>query len=907
MLRSAPDTRPQKPKAKSLAHALKLKKDKSDTHSRSPVIPPRSDSLNAPLSSKPQQQQQHQQQQQPEERWTVVESQNYSPLKSVQPFGPIEVTKSSSSLGTHVKKGSWSPNFQVIPEVREPQDEPCANQEQRNGQDSKKGSSGAVNNSSSNEEEWFNLSSDPSPATAFLIREIQRLANHDFDSHGKPAPFPQELQALFQKLCDLSVCLRSARKNARNSPFAKHAHGFGNGLSPSTRTSPRTPRSRTLSVVSPGKRPFDPFAGSEGNHRQQQLPHKGADPQSSSNNPSSTSASSSIQQQAIIQDLEHQLAQSRKAHYDLLQAHITNVSRQFSPLSSPNSSSIDSLLNLKHTGISGGGTCHSDNKDPKDTSEKQNLEGLGPQQQQQQQPPQATRSSEKCASASSTLAPTSQEEFSTTGSGLRLSVIGREAEFNQLALKQAIKRLLEAQKELGMLKMLMIQSQGDIQELEEEILHKEGQLKRHYDLFHSIVSSQQLSLQIKVDQGTERIRQLEAQIDQSTLENVERLQNEIQELQAQISALNTNKDAKQDKFTELESLVSKLESEIASHESTIQGLQTKLIQAEKAAADAEAKYLALTEEIEVQRTKMEANLEENMDMVEHMSNKHKKKMVELSSHLRKSRSEARKLQQEIQQMALKIVRLQSLNEELEEKAGKDRQHIQSLTESIEGYKQTIDQLQQQQHGHSENSTVAQENAADLTKYTREIASLETRIEELEHELRAKETEMEQSVEAAERLALRLEESETRLSQELAAQKQQHEQAIQRLREETQAQSQLERKLVGQSVTLYQGMAARLEKELNETQEKLRETMLCWGHTKEQCMRYEASYRKKKRELEETTKSLEEVHVTLARLGDAIGLLEHEKDLNQKLSEELQRKDEELHELEQRLLQLEGSN
>ncbi|KAF9970355.1 hypothetical protein BGZ73_006945 [Actinomortierella ambigua] len=952
MLRSAPDSRPQKSKAKSIAQALKLKKDKSGSHAQQPLIPPRATSLNALVSPRPQQQPQAQ----PEERWTVVESHAFPPLKNVPQYGTIvEVTPAPPTF-SHAKKGSWSPSFQVIPEVREPQDEPGANQAQGNGQ------GGDRANSDSDSELVFNLSADPSPATAFLIREIQRLASHDFDHHGKPAPFPQELQSVFQKICDLSVCLRSAKKNARNSPFSRNAHLFGGYRSPSNGGgSPWTSRPRTLTVSSPSKRPFEPSTGvvttiidgsqhhhhhhhhNNNNNNSSSNNNKGADSRNSHDGTASTAALHQ-QQQEIIQDLEHQLAQSRKAHYELVQAHITNISRQFSPLASPSASSTvlssSGILGLESragsSGGSGGGNDSSSDEDDqrggllaKMLSESQVLESLMQQQQenqkqqqenqdeqqhqQQQQQPTPSRPLIEAGSTSSPKSSTAFSKRSSTvgagsGSNLKLSTIGHEAEFNHLALKQVMKRLLEAQKELGMLKMMMVQSQGDIQELEEEILLKEEQLKRHYDLFHSLVTSQQLGLQIKVDQGTERIRQLETLVDQCTKEHVERLQREIQDSQAQLVALNASKDSKQDKIAQLEALVATLEAEIATHESTVQALQASLVKAETAAKEAEAKFVVLTQELESQRVKMEASLDENMDMMEHMTKEHKKKLVEMSSNLRKSRNEARRFQQETQQMALKIVRLQNLNEALEEKAEKDKVHIQSLLDTIESHTQTIDQLQLQLEQCQQGGVVVvADNDSVVAKHAHEIASLETKIEELELMLRAKDSEMEQAVEAAEKLTLRLEESETRTSEQLADLKQQHEQAIKKLREDAQTQAQLERKLVGQSVTLYQGMAARLEKELSETQEKLRETMLCWGHTKEQCMRFESSYRKKKRELEETTKSLEEVHFTLARLGDAIGLLEHEKEVNQKLSEEIQRRDEELLEMEQRLRQLETSD
>jgi len=71
-----------------------------------------------------------------------------------------------------------------------------------------------------------------------------------------------------------------------------------------------------------------------------------------------------------------------------------------------------------------------------------------------------------------------------------------------------------------------------------------------------------------------------------------------------------------------------------------------------------------------------------------------------------------------------------------------------------------------------------------------------------------------------------------------------------------------------------------------------------------CDKREQSYRRRKKDLEETTKNLHEVEDTAIKLSDAIGLLEMEKEANMALVRTLEEKDREMRDMEYRLRVLE---
>ncbi|KAG0195365.1 hypothetical protein BGX31_006352, partial [Mortierella sp. GBA43] len=72
-----------------------------------------------------------------------------------------------------------------------------------------------------------------------------------------------------------------------------------------------------------------------------------------------------------------------------------------------------------------------------------------------------------------------------------------------------------------------------------------------------------------------------------------------------------------------------------------------------------------------------------------------------------------------------------------------------------------------------------------------------------------------------------------------------------------------------SVILFQNMVTKLPTELTDTREKPRDTTIRWSHTKDQLQNCEQSYRRRKKDLEETTKHLQEVEEKVVKLRDAV--------------------------------------
>lgn len=177
-----------------------------------------------------------------------------------------------------------------------------------------------------------------------------------------------------------------------------------------------------------------------------------------------------------------------------------------------------------------------------------------------------------------------------------------------------------------------------------------------------------------------------------------------------------------------------------------------------------------------------------------------------------------------------------------------------------------------------------------------IISLEIQIEDLSTSLRLKDEELTQALQKTKDLLLKLD-------QDLLDQQAAHKTQLTALTEKHHLQAQRERACQSTSVTLFQNMVTKLQTELSDTQEKLRDTTLCWGHTKEQLQKCDQSYRRRKKDLEETTRNLHELEETMAKLGDAIGMLEYEE-VNLVLVRTLEERDREIRDMEYRLRVLE---
>ncbi|KAF9989087.1 hypothetical protein BGZ75_007659 [Mortierella antarctica] len=473
-------------------------------------------------------------------------------------------------------------------------------------------------------------------------------------------------------------------------------------------------------------------------------------------------------------------------------------------------------------------------------------------------------------------------------------------------LSEATTHLLCAETELGMLMLIMAQNAEDISGLEEEVSRKQIELTHHRQLFAHLLGSIPLGFEVQIQESQLIANELENRIE--VLEGGKRLaekqsralEDEVQELVERLSESREiqekSEQEQQRRVQALESTIEDLRSELAFQDFKI--LELSELDTQNRKASLENKQEANEVEKWLQGA-TEQVAEEGQHLLDPLEKQHKKKAAHLYACLVKVQKANRRLSKELSTLAVKFVRVEALNDELSEQARREREKILTLQEeAVSIRKLQCASAQQPSFAGEIPSTPAKDHDFESQKELKaRITTLEIQIDELTSNLRLKELELEQAQEETERLMLQLEE-------DLALQKQAHQEEMQRFSEEKKLQAQRERTCTAASVTVFQNMATKLQNELTETQEKLRDTTLCWGHTKELLQKCEQSYRRRKKDLEETTKNLHEVEETVVKLSDAIGLLEMEREANVVLVRTLEDKDRETRDMEYRLRVLE---
>ncbi|KAF9935949.1 hypothetical protein BGZ67_002847 [Mortierella alpina] len=476
----------------------------------------------------------------------------------------------------------------------------------------------------------------------------------------------------------------------------------------------------------------------------------------------------------------------------------------------------------------------------------------------------------------------------------------------QTMLSEATTHLLCAETELGMLMLIMAQNAEDISGLEEEVSRKQIELTHHRQLFAHLLGSIPLGFEVQIQESQLIANELENRIE--VLEGGKRLaekqsralEDEVQELVERLSESREmqekSEQEQQRRVQALESTIEDLRSELAFQDFKI--LELSELDTQNRKASLENKQEANEVEKWLQGA-TEQVAEEGQHLLDPLEKQHKKKAAHLYACLVKVQKANRRLSKELSTLAVKFVRVEALNDELSEQARREREKILTLQEeAVSIRKLQCASAQQPSFAGEIPSTPAKDHDFESQKELKaRITTLEIKIDELTSNLRLKELELEQAQEETERLMLQLEE-------DLALQKQAHQEEMQRFSEEKKLQAQRERTCTAASVTVFQNMATKLQNELTETQEKLRDTTLCWGHTKELLQKCEQSYRRRKKDLEETTKNLHEVEETVVKLSDAIGLLEMEREANVVLVRTLEDKDREMRDMEYRLRVLE---
>lgn len=478
---------------------------------------------------------------------------------------------------------------------------------------------------------------------------------------------------------------------------------------------------------------------------------------------------------------------------------------------------------------------------------------------------------------------------------------------SQAMVNEAVTRLSCAETELGLLKLVMAQNQEEISGLEEEVFQKQKELHHHRRTLESMIESNRLGYVTQIQEDRTEIRALEtiltkekrvaaARIAALELE-IEKLKTTLVEKTKDAMDLDTKKE-----IQVLESELTQLRAQVKYYVEKVSELEQRLAQVE-AESKSDKESLAKMSSRLQQALALDHGVEETLDMIDHMEKEHKTKAGVLKSNLVKSQKATIRPQNEVAAMALRIVRIQTLNEGLEETAERDQAEIARLTKEVAEHKEEIHKVRSE-HASPSPPSDARTNDQEAKEMKEKMTALEIQLEEVTATLRLKELELEQALEETEKMMLQLEESEAKLERELAAQKNGYVEEMARFDQEKKGQAQRERAAQVASVTLFQNMVTRLQTELNDTQEKLRDMTLCWGHSKEQLMKCDASYRRRKKELDETTKALHEVNETVAHLSDAIELLEKEKRSNMVLVQTIAKRDQALADMEHRVKQLE---
>ncbi|KAG0090762.1 hypothetical protein BGZ92_002226 [Podila epicladia] len=759
-----------------------------------------------------------------------------------------------------------------------------------------------------------------------LQREIKRLAHHDFTVKG--VHYHPVLKGLFQRLCDYDVMLKNARKKAEraapSSPIM-NAPMSGDYVPPSPYENSRKKRlslsphqsqlhSPTGSALNTPKfRRVRAFTSSSSaaalvvtNSRGTPMMHSDATDDKASQHISCL--------EEKVADLEQQLAQSRRAHHGLLQDHIMSL-KACTPSSTLTTQSTVAAQNpaiqlilssITHISPSPQTDANLSSPLKLPTERSQTISGSSQLAEQQARLSESMTRSQKSLHDALVQAQQQQARQLDRLKGNAVGEHGSGSE-EQLAIdsqamvNEAVTRLLRAETELGLLKLVMAQNQQEISGLEEEVFQKQKELHHHRRILESMIESNRLGYVTQIQEDRTEIRGLETRLAKEKREataKIVALEHEIGQLKETLAG--NTKEAMdletKNQIQVLETDVDQLRAQVRHHVKKVVALEQMLA---KMDAESQEDKAALAQMSARLQQAMDQGAEETLDMIDHMEKEHKAKSGALKSNLIKSQKATIRLQNEVAAMALRIVRIQTLNEGLEESAERDQAEIAKLVKEVEEYKEEI---------HKIRSEVVSPLSNSGDQQTRELkdkmTALEIQLEEITTSLRLKELELEQALEETEKVMLQLEESEAKLERELAAQKDVHVEDMAKFDQEKKMQAQRERSAQVASVTLFQNMVTRLQNELNDTQEKLRDMTLCWGQTKEQLMKCDASYRRRKKELDETTKALHEVNETVAHLSDAIELLEKEKQANLVLVHTITKRDQALAEMEYRIKQLE---
>ncbi|KAF9123487.1 hypothetical protein BGW39_008921 [Mortierella sp. 14UC] len=208
---------------------------------------------------------------------------------------------------------------------------------------------------------------------------------------------------------------------------------------------------------------------------------------------------------------------------------------------------------------------------------------------------------------------------------------------SQQLISEATTRLLRAETELGLLKMVMTQNQEEISGLEEDVFRAQRELKNHR----------------KIKSLEKQIKKAEANKDEA-----EKLVKLEQDLEEREKNLDQKRDSYQQQEQDMrEGLVRDLEAEI------------ELLKGELAAQEVRMH--------EMEQQAIEAKQEDD-EMVEHLDRQHRKATVVLKASLLKAWRTNIRLSRDVSALAKKMVTVESLNKEYAQQTSLDRAQLADL-------------------------------------------------------------------------------------------------------------------------------------------------------------------------------------------------------------------------------------
>ncbi|KAF8984142.1 hypothetical protein BGZ46_008758 [Entomortierella lignicola] len=606
-----------------------------------------------------------------------------------------------------------------------------------------------------------------------LLSDIRRLTVHEFDGQSKPASYPTILEPLYQRLYDYHVCLKSARErageiNARSklntSSSAYQKNISNNSFSVhKTNTHPKNSAASSFtalhSIVSARQAEFS--------RRTLALEEK-------------------------ILDLEKQLAQSRKAHHGLLQNHILNFAASMTisascialsrlmtttttitttstiaSLTKNDASAILSILaSVPNIAVPGTRNVEVDNAVlARSQISLQNALKVA---KENLQARQFSTSENNCNVTERRLIKAPMAiECSPNASLATLSLKDHPTPLND-----ATTRLLRAETELGLLKLIMAQSQQEILGLEEEVFRKQTELTYHRKVFENILGLNQLGREMQIWEEQVQIKELMGQVkkieqEREVIENtVKRLETEIKALEIRLGKKREEQESQEPEMNgrarDLEAVIAQLRQELESQPSRVKEMEQLSIQAEEAPKRDH-------EELETTKAMLQEALEAGDDecMVDHLEKEHNEANMALRAN---------------------PVQGQKTNKRLDDSRSSP---IPSKT-PIEDMK-----------------------AEDALKF--QITALETQVEELTSTLRLKDIELEQAQEVSGKHTLQLE-------ADLERQRRAHKEEMEKFAAEKELQAQCERSCQTASIILFQDMVSKLQNELSGTSSEMRTTL-----------------------------------------------------------------------------------